>query len=117
MRVDNCTVNGFDLGVGINLLYNQVIVQNSALSGNVTDDVRTVWAGANATQYPVVDLGGGTLGSVGLNNFGSGVETAVRLGGPYGVSARLNSWGVTGTAIEGRIYDQIDDPLLGRVQY
>ena len=77
--------------------------------------MRTVWAGSLPLQYPVVDLGGGALGSVGNNDFGNGSEYAVDLGGPYDVSAKDNLW--SGTAIESRIHDPLDDPLLGHVHY
>jgi hypothetical protein len=72
-------------------------------------------------MYPIVDLGGGTLGSVGNNDFGNGPEYAVDLGGPYDVSAKNNLWSSSGAvdsgAIASRIHDQFDDPLLGRVLY
>jgi hypothetical protein len=68
-------------------------------------------------QYPTVDLGGGALGSAGNNNFGTGPEYAVSLGGPYDVTAQGNTWGATGASIEARIHDQLDDAKLGRVHY
>jgi hypothetical protein len=64
-----------------------------------------------------IDLGGGTLGSVGKNSFGTGPEYAVDLRGAYEVTAQGNLWGATGAEIEGRIHDQLDDPKLGRVHY
>jgi hypothetical protein len=64
-----------------------------------------------------VDLGGGALGSTGGNNFGTGPEPAVILGGPYDITAQNNTWGVTGSAIDNRIYDKLDNPSLGRVHY
>jgi Protein of unknown function (DUF1565) len=117
VRVDHVTISGFDVGIGINLWYNGALVENSTISGNITADVGTMWTGFLPLQYPVVDLGGGSLGSVGNNNFGAGPESAVSLGGPYDVAALGNTWGATGTAIEARIHDQFDDPTLGRVHY
>jgi hypothetical protein len=115
VRIDGCTVRGFDVGVGVNLMYNRLLVQNNTIAQNTSADVRTLWSGTSPTVYPVVDLGGGALGSVGNNDFGNGTEYAVDLGGPYDVAAKQNLW--SGTAIEARIHDQLDDPLLGRVQY
>lgn len=115
VTIDGCTTRGFDVGIGVNLMFNQLLVQNNTLSGNTSAAVRTVWAGSLPLQYPVVDLGGGALGSVGNNDFGNGSEYAVDLGGPYDVDAKNNLW--SGTAIESRLHDQLDDPLLGRVQY
>lgn len=115
VSVSNCTVRGFDVGIGINMLYNAVRVQNCTLGGNVTTDVQTLWSGSSAAAYPVVDFGGGALGSAGGNDFGTGTESAVRLGGPYGISVFSAQWGVSPGLIEGRITDQLDDPSLGRV--
>ncbi len=115
VSVDGCTLRGFDVGIGVNLMFNQLLVQNNTIAGNTSADVRTVWAGTGPAAYPVVDLGGGSLGSVGNNDFGDGSEYAVDLGGPYDVSAKNDLW--SGTAIETRIHDQLDDPQLGRVQY
>jgi hypothetical protein len=57
----------------------------------------------------------GALGSVGNNHFGKGFEYAIDLGGPYDVFAKQDLW--SGTAIESRIHDRLDDQPLGRVQY
>jgi hypothetical protein len=62
---------------------------------------------------PTVDLGGGTLGSPGGNDFGTGSEPAILLSGPYGVSAKNNSWGTS--EIDSRIHDQLDDARMGQV--
>ena len=82
VHVDGCTVRGFDVGIGVNLMHNQLRVQNNTIAQNTSADVRTMWAGTSPAVYPIVDLGGGTLGSVGNNDFGNGPEYAVDLGGP-----------------------------------
>ena len=117
VRADGVTISGFDVGVGVNLWYNGALVENSTISGNLTADVQTMWTGSLPLQYPTVDLGGGALGSAGNNNFGTGPEYAVSLGGPYDVTAQGNTWGATGASIEARIHDQLDDAKLGRVHY
>jgi hypothetical protein len=117
VHVNGCTVRGFDVGVGINLTYNAVNVEHSTLAGNVSADVRTLWAGALVEQYPSVDLGGGALGSAGDNDFGNGSELAIDHGAPYDVSALNDRWGVTGSAIDARIHDASDDAQLGHVLY
>ncbi len=115
VSVSNCTVRGFDVGVGINLMYNALRVQNCALGGNVSADVQTLWSGHSAGQYPVVDFGGGPLGSVGGNDFGSGAEWAVQLSGPYDISMYGAQWGVSAALVESRIFDELDDASVGRV--
>lgn len=117
VSVSNCTIRGFDVGIGLNLLWNAARVQTCTLGGNITADVQTLWSGTSATQYPTVDFGGGMLGSTGGNDFGSGGEIAVELQGPYNISAFGCIWGVTGAAIDSRITDQLDNPSLGRVQH
>ena len=115
VTVDGCTMHGFDVGIGVNLMFNRLVAQNNSITGNLSAEVRTVWAGSMAQQYPLVDLGGGSLGSVGNNDFGPGAEYAIDLGGPYDVSAKDNLW--SGTDIETRIHDQLDNAQLGRVLY
>jgi len=117
VMVKNCTINGFDVGIGINMMWNEISVQDCTISGNISADVKTIWHGYGPAVYPVVDLGGGDLGSPGGNDFGMGDEYAVVLEGPYDVFARYNNWGVIGITIEDRIIDRLDNPLLGRVYY
>ena len=115
VTVDGCTMHGFDVGIGVNLMFNRLLAQNNSVTGNFSAEVRTVWAGLLPLQYPVVDLGGGSLGSVGNNDFGNGAEYAIDLGGPYDVYAKDDLW--SGTDIESRIHDQLDNAQLGRVQH
>ena len=102
-------------------MFNHLLVQNNTVAGNISADVRTVWSGTAPVAYPVVDLGGGTLGSVGNNDFGDGPEYAVDLGGPYDVTAFGNNWSTSGAVdgglIASRIHDQVDDAQLGHVTY
>lgn len=114
VTVDHVSTRGFDVGIGINLVYNRVLVHDSTVLG-ISADVRTIWSGFLPEQYPAVDLGGGGLGSLGGNDFGTGSEPAIDLGGPYGVSAKNDLWGTS--AIDTRIHDQLDDSKLGRVAY
>ncbi|MBI5864532.1 MAG: right-handed parallel beta-helix repeat-containing protein [Planctomycetes bacterium] len=114
VSVSNCTVRGFDVGIGVNMVWNSARIQNCTLGGNVTADVQTRWSGTAGSGYPVVDFGGGPLGSTGGNDFGSGSELAVQLLGPYDVSVFGATWGVATGLIEGRILDKLDDPSLGR---
>jgi len=115
VTIDGCTLRGFDVGIGVNLMFNALLAQNNSITGNLSAEVRTVWAGSLPSQYPVVDLGGGSLGSVGKNDFGTGAEYAIDLGGPYDVSAKNNLW--SGTDIETRLRDRQESAALGRVQY
>ncbi len=117
VSISNCTIRGFDVGIGMNMLWNAARVQNCTLGGNIAADVQTLWSGTSASQHPTVDFGGGTLGSTGGNDFGSGGETAVELQGPYNISSFGCIWGVSGAGIESRITDQLDDATRGRVQH
>lgn len=117
VRVSNCTIRGFDVGIGMNMLWNAARVQTCTLGGNISADVQTLWSGTSATQYPAIDFGGGALGSTGGNDFGNGAEIAVELQGPCNISAFGCIWGVSGAAIESRITDQLDNPSLGRAQH
>src|SRR5205823_283128 len=67
VQIEDSHIDGFDIGIGFNLTYNKALVQNNVVTRNATADVRTIWAGIDSSQYPVVDLGGGSLGSVGGN--------------------------------------------------
>jgi hypothetical protein len=131
--IQDCTISGFDVGVGVNVAGARVRLQNNSfLPGNRRADVALLWTAGDPSRIPTVDLGGGSLGSTGGNTFSSGTETpfyainmADMYGGPlssdtipgYTVYAQFNSWPVPAGDIPDLIYDQDDDASLGNVIY
>jgi hypothetical protein len=108
VTIQDSTLSGFDTGIGMNLYGNQVLAQRNKLGGNISSAVSTYWRGNQYTPTPVVDFGGGSLGSVGQNDFGNPPPTvAILQQVPYSISACYNVWNVTD--IPSRILSQ-DDP-------
>lgn len=142
LSIDGCRVQGFDEALGIYVRgqttsgpqprANTIKVQNSWLTGRVAD-VATRWQ-ASWTDQPAVDLGGGSLGSVGNNDLGrrqivlpgspfpSPFPSEPKPWGfyhraPYDVTAYNNAWTIPVDKIDERIWDRLDQHGLGRVKY
>jgi hypothetical protein len=118
VEVLNVQTSGFDVGIGVNLSTLELKVQNSIIHG-ITYDVQSFYKDLPDQNEPTVDFGGGPLGSKGENNFSNQPKYAYYHDpGTYLVYACYNIWNVPTPQIDWvRIYDQLDKPSLGRVQW
>lgn len=114
VTIDRCTITGFDTGVSVNMIGNRLLVQRCQIAGNVTAAVKTIRQPA-FSDPPIVDFGGGTLGSLGANLFGATELWGFQHLATYDVSARFCDWSVPLAALPGRIYDLADDATVGTV--
>lgn len=107
---------GFDVGIGVNISTVQLKVEGSTIQG-ISYGVRTSYNEYTDAVEPVVDFGGGLLGSQGNNIFSDQPKYAYyHATGTYPVRACYNDWNVLGSQIDSlRVYDKLDDPSLGRI--
>lgn len=122
VRIRGLATSGFDVGLGIHVegtptdegpRVPTIGVENSLLEGR-TAALMTLWTGDDDSPRPIVDVGGGALGSVGGNTFGAAPWLVVNFA-PYDVTALFDGWGDP-AEMEARILDGADWPGLGRVQ-
>ena len=119
VEITGNTISGFDVGIAMNFTGKQVSASGNDLSG-VSFPVKTHFG--NHPDFSradsTIDFGGGTLGSGGGNIFRDPGAIGFYHQYDIPVSACLNDWTVIGAdQIENRIYDQLDDPDLGRVRW
>lgn len=112
--IDNVTMSGFDAGFSANAGNFHVRVQNTDLSG-VSYGVDTWHNGAMTVPAPLLDFGGGPLGSPGGNTFGDSGEYDFHHQSYYSAFACDNDWGVPRSEVPDQIHDHVDDPDLGAV--
>jgi hypothetical protein len=115
--LDGVTTSGFDVGIGLNMEGEAVRVQNSDISG-VSYGVLSNFHGYELVTWPLVDFGGGLLGSQGNNTFSAAPPWAFYHPSPYFVAACGNHWIVPDPQVDPeRIYDRLDVPQHGRVDW
>jgi hypothetical protein len=95
-----------------------LMVEGSSISGR-SFGAQTLYNNYTGTIPPVVDFGGGALGSQGQNTFSNQPSYAFQHDtGPYDISACFNNWMVANAQVDSlRIYDKLDKPSLGRVNW
>ncbi|MCE9646940.1 MAG: hypothetical protein K8S20_13145 [Chloroflexi bacterium] len=117
VEIDGVTIGGFNVGIGLNPEGYNVKVQNSAISG-IKYDVETKYNGYSGVSEPIIDFGGGPLGSAGKNDFAAGNPYAFYNDVPYQVDACFNQWNVAINQVDDlRIYDKLDVGTKGRVRW
>ncbi|KAA3643820.1 MAG: DUF1565 domain-containing protein [Chloroflexi bacterium] len=117
IEISNTTISGYDVGIGIGMEGYRLLAFSNDISA-LTYPVFLRYYGYTEVPYPTIDMGGGLLGSPGLNTFRDVGPFAVNHLGPYEVYACFNEWEVPPTSIDpDRIWDQLDDGSLGRVHW
>jgi hypothetical protein len=117
VEIEGVTISGFDIGVGMNFGGYNVKAQKNDISG-IKYDVETKYKQYTNVGFPVVDFGGGPLGSAGGNDFAKQPPYGFYNNVPYDTYACFNVWHVDVTQVDlVRIYDKIDNPSKGRVQW
>ena len=112
ISIENCQISGFDVGIGINLVGNTVLLSDTHIASAAHSAVDIYWNGSGA--FPFIDLGS-ILNATGNNTFHASSPYAVKLRGPFHVQAHYNNWDVPAALIDSRIHDKNDDPSLGTV--
>lgn len=117
VEIEGVTISGFNIGIGMNPEGFDVKAQNNIISG-IEYDVETAYTGYTSASPPVIDFGGGPLGSVGENNFAVQSPYAFYNNVPYETYACYNEWNVPVTNVDdARIFDKLDLPSKGRVNW
>lgn len=117
IEIDGVTISGFDVGIGLNPEGFNVRVQNSVIAG-IKYNVETKYNGYTNVSEPVIDFGGGPLGSAGKNDFAVQSPYAFYNNVPYDTYACFNEWNVPVNQVDTtRIYDELDVPSKGRVRW
>lgn len=117
IEIDGVTISGFDTAIGVAAEGFDVKVQNSSIS-SVTHGGETFYTAYTNVSEPIVDFGGGPLGSIGKNNFANTNPYAFYNDAPYDVYACFNKWNVSVTEIDPmRIFDKLDVATKGRVRW
>jgi hypothetical protein len=115
VKIRDTQISGFNTGIGINLFGNTVLVRNTRISNAAFSEVETFWSGGQH-PHPVVDFGSSNE-ETGNNTFNVSQPYSFYHRGPYDVQARHNDWDVPANLVHVLIYDQMDDPNLGRVWF
>jgi len=117
VEIEGVTISGFNVGIGMNLKGFDVKGQNNIVSG-IAYDVEIKEQNIASAGLPVIDFGGGPLGSAGGNNFAVQPAYAYYNNVSYDTYACFSEWNVPVTQVDTvRIYDQLDNPSRGRVQW
>ncbi|MDH5507287.1 MAG: right-handed parallel beta-helix repeat-containing protein [Anaerolineae bacterium] len=116
--LENNTIAGFNWGLDIAAEGFRVSAAENTISG-LGHPVKISYHGYTGVTMPIIDFGGGSLGSAGGNTLiPPGFGFSFFHGGPYDISACGNDWGVADSLVDSsRIYDQLDDAEMGRVQW
>mgnify|MGYP001309615525 CR=1 FL=1 len=119
VRILNNVIAGFDSGIAVNMGGKPVLLAGNDISA-ITHLVK-IHDGLTPHRDkadPILDFGGGPLGSAGGNIFRNVGDLAFFHQKDYDIYACFNDWEVSAAAaIEARLRDKRDDPALGWVYW
>ncbi len=108
-------IQGFQTGIIIASEGNRVLIEGNSIDG-FGHPITTLHVGYTGTSFPVVDLGGGSLGSSGGNVIGASGPYGFFHQGPWDADACNNRW-LPADDAPARIYDREDNAGMGKINW